>query len=191
MNTQNKINGATKPRVSKTDWLNAALDVLRESGIEAVRVERLADKLNVSKSGFYYHFNGRADLSAALLEHWKQLDAVPMSQMRNWGGASPVDVLQKVVETVSLYDLSGLDMAIRNWAATDPDVKKVYRKEAKQRVAHIRRIFESMGFVGDDLEMRVHTFVGYTTTERLVFSDMKPRERARLWKLRMELLTQP
>ena len=58
----------TKKRVSKGEWLDMALDILTHEGIEGVRIERLADRLGISKSGFYWHFRDRDDLYRQLLE---------------------------------------------------------------------------------------------------------------------------
>ena len=57
-------------RVKKSDWLNLALEVLEEGGIQAVRVEILAARLKVAKSGFYYHFRDREELYEKMLDHW-------------------------------------------------------------------------------------------------------------------------
>ena len=38
-------------RVSKNDWLVAAIDMLENDGIDKVNIERLARKLGISKSG--------------------------------------------------------------------------------------------------------------------------------------------
>ena len=49
-------------RVNKNDWLVAAIDMLENDGIERVIIERLARKLGVSKSGFYWHFKNKKEL---------------------------------------------------------------------------------------------------------------------------------
>ena len=38
-------------RISKAEWLDAALNALEEGGIDAVRIERLAKKLGTSRRG--------------------------------------------------------------------------------------------------------------------------------------------
>jgi AcrR family transcriptional regulator len=57
-------------RVSKDQWLAKALDTLESSGVEAVKIERLAKALGVSRSGFYWHFKNRQDLLEHLLDFW-------------------------------------------------------------------------------------------------------------------------
>ncbi|MBW1609519.1 MAG: TetR/AcrR family transcriptional regulator, partial [Deltaproteobacteria bacterium] len=57
-------------RVSKEQWLTKALDTLESSGVESVKIERLAKGLGISRSGFYWHFKNRQDLLEHLLDFW-------------------------------------------------------------------------------------------------------------------------
>ncbi len=177
-----------KARVKKTDWLNAALNVLGDQGIEAVRVERLASRLGVAKSGFYYHFKGRDDLCDALIQYWKTFDGAPVALQRGVEAQDPEKSLLTTVEMVDKFELWRLDLAIRQWAQSDPKVERVYRSEMAGRVRHITRLFSQLGFEGDELSMRARTFVAYTTTERQLFPDMTAKERKRLWAHRIRML---
>ncbi|MEP4805284.1 MAG: TetR/AcrR family transcriptional regulator [Hyphomicrobiales bacterium] len=177
-----------KKRFSKQDWLDSALDLLRTGGIEAVRVERIADKLGVAKSGFYYHFRDRAGLQKALLDHWVQLDGAPFLEERQFSEASPVEKLAIVADVVDSADLSRYDNAIRQWAHQDAKVRRVWRKEMNKRLEHIRGLFRSIGFEGEQLEMRVRTFVAYQVSERELFSELSAKNRSKLRSLRLKLL---
>jgi AcrR family transcriptional regulator len=61
-------------RVSRDDWLQRGLEVLRESGVEVevevVKIDHLARSLGVAKTGFYWHFENRAELLESMLEYW-------------------------------------------------------------------------------------------------------------------------
>ena len=43
-------------RLGKTEWIDAGLKALARDGVDAVRVERLAERLCVTKGSFYWHF---------------------------------------------------------------------------------------------------------------------------------------
>ena len=43
-------------RTSKNEWLRIALETLDEEGVEALKVDRIAKKLGVSRSSFYWYF---------------------------------------------------------------------------------------------------------------------------------------
>lgn len=187
--TQIKVDQSDKKkRVSKLDWLNAALRLLQAGGIEAVRIEPLAETLGVAKSGFYYHFKDRADLRAKLLQHWLELDGTPLIEEQKFRDASPADRIEIVADAVDRADLSRYDFAIRQWARTDPKVRRTWRKEMNKRLEHVRRLFRDLGFEGDELEARVRMFVAYQVSERELFSDLTSADRARLRCLRITLL---
>lgn len=59
------------PRLSADDWAQAALDLIAESGVNAVAVEPLARRLGVTKGSFYWHFPSRDALLQAALERWE------------------------------------------------------------------------------------------------------------------------
>ncbi len=61
-----------RARVSKRDWLLVALEALATSGVESVKVERLAKQLDVAKSGFYWHFKNRHAFLKELLRYWEE-----------------------------------------------------------------------------------------------------------------------
>ena len=56
----------------KSQWLGAGLDALRKGGVGAVRVERLATDVGVTKGSFYHHFRDRGALLDAMLEFWSR-----------------------------------------------------------------------------------------------------------------------
>ena len=58
-------------KAGRQDWIMAALTLLGRAGIDAVRVEPLAEKLGVTKGSFYWHFKDRDALHAAMLEAWQ------------------------------------------------------------------------------------------------------------------------
>ena len=62
---------AQAPRLNRDDWLDAAYEVVAESGFDAVRVLSIADTLKVTRGSFYWHFIDHADLIAALLQRWQ------------------------------------------------------------------------------------------------------------------------
>ena len=184
----NQVRRRAQRRVSKRDWLQAALKLLQVGGIEAVRVERLAAELEVNKSGFYYHFRDRADLHAALLEYWLELDAAPIAHAYGDPDVGPAEMLRMIAEVVDREDLSRYDSAIRQWARQDPRVRRVWRTEMKRRLQIVRGLFAALGFTGDDLEMRTRVFIAYHLVERDIFSDLSKDERIKLRDDRLQML---
>ncbi len=61
----------TTPQLSRRDWVVAALAALSQGGVAAVKVDRLATRLKVTRGSFYWHFKAHADLLGAMLDFWE------------------------------------------------------------------------------------------------------------------------
>ena len=61
-----------KPRLTRQDWIDAAMELLARAGIGAVTVDRLATDLDITRGSFYHHFSDREDLLRAVLGHWAE-----------------------------------------------------------------------------------------------------------------------
>src|SRR5689334_18372534 len=66
--------------VGAEDWIEAALAALRAEGPAAVAVERLAQRLGVTKGSFYWHFTNRDALLQAALTRWEARDTTELLQ---------------------------------------------------------------------------------------------------------------
>lgn len=60
-------------------WLDEGLEALRRSGTSGLRIDRLAERLGVTKGSFYAHFESKADYVDQLCSYWR-------------GRAAPIDV---------------------------------------------------------------------------------------------------
>lgn len=181
------MKGSGRFGVSRKQWVAAALGVLETRGIEAIRIQSLAEKVGVNKSGFYWHFRDREELLQALLSHWGDLEEVPLVNLGD-GNHMPEDILRSMADSVDRENLSGLDAAVRQWAKSDGRVADVYRQKMERRLSFVRSLFEELGFEGADLDMRAQTYVAYVTTERDVFPDLTPEQRATTRKARLNML---
>lgn len=176
--------------VSKQGWLIVALETLELGGIESLRIERLAARLNVSRSGFYWHFKDRNELLIGLLNYWtEEYTNVVIKELSKFK-MDPVSRLDNLMEIIWKHNLAKYDLAIRTWALTDSLAKKAVKKVNKIRLDYLRSIFSELGFVGDELEMRTMLFVAYQTWENPMFGKLPSQKWKKLKKLRLELLLQ-
>ena len=176
-------------RVSKSEWLEAALEVLEREGVDAVRVQRLARKLQISKSGFYWHFKDRNDLLQQLLDHWAHEYTEVVSENELLASLEPRERLYQITRMIDRHKLGKYDVVIHSWARADPLAKAATDKVTKIRLEFLRKIFRELGFDRDQVEMRAVLFIVYHSWERTTFEGMSDRKRESLRKLRLELLT--
>jgi AcrR family transcriptional regulator len=63
---------STRRRLTRADWITAALAAIADGGLAAVAVEPLAHRLGASKGSFYWHFENRDALLEAAIRRWEK-----------------------------------------------------------------------------------------------------------------------
>ena len=176
-------------RVSKNDWLVAAIDMLESNGIEGVNIEQLARNLGIAKSGFYWHFKGKKELYQHLLDYWShEYTEVVIGNIQH-SDDNTIQKLNHVMEMIEQYDLTKYDLAIANWAKNDPQAEAAVEIVYKKRMDYIGSIFAELGLDEDETEMRTRLFVCYHSWEKTMYKDLGPEKRAQLRKHRLALFT--
>ncbi|RVI81920.1 TetR/AcrR family transcriptional regulator [Sinorhizobium meliloti] len=134
---------------TKADWVAAGLSALTAGGIEAVRVERLAVILGVSKGPFYWRFKNRGELLEAIIEFWKRdFTADLIEQTSHFD--TPRERLEAlaelaVVSTSGALDVAKTECALRAWAAQDPLPRAAVREVDAMRTKHLTEEFKLLG----------------------------------------------
>ena len=115
--------------LGRADWVVAALEILANEGIEAVRITRLAADLGVTRGSFYWHFKDRDDLLAALIEAWEARNTSALIEALEGSG----DLIDAVLAIFEIWMTDEpfaprLDAAMRDWARRDAAVRRVVER---------------------------------------------------------------
>jgi len=180
-----------KERVSKADWLEKALDVLEIDGIDEVKIERLARELNISKSGFYWHFKDRKDLLRAMITYWEEEFTSVVTSNAEILDTSPRERIYRTMKMILESNLTRMELPLRVVAEADSVAWEMVNRVYQIRIDFFRSALSEMGIEGEDLEMRSHLFACYHTWEGIMFRDLPKATRANWLKLRLELLCSP
>jgi len=158
-------------KVTRDDWLKIALDTLISEGVEAVRVLALGQKLNVSRSSFYWYFKSRQDLLNQLLEHWRINNTHFIVQRAKRPAPSITQAVLNVTEcwlNESLFN-PRLDFAIRAWSRQSAKVLAVVNEADNERVSAIYEMFQRHGYDDTDAFVRARVLyfvqIGYYSLE--------------------------
>ncbi len=146
-------------RLTRADWLEKALEVLIESGVDSVRITRLADLLGVTRGSFYWHFADRGELLAAMLEVWNQSNTASIIAAASGPGTLEHRVLALFAAWVDpdLFD-PRLDFAVRDWARGDRELQEVITQTDQQRLDALIAMFADHGFSERQAIIRARNF---------------------------------
>ena len=151
----------TRTRATREVWLAAAYDVFVSDGIEAVKIMSLAKKLNLTRTGFYWHFTDLADLHDAVIDIWQSRNTGIILDRCAAPAQSLCDALFNLIDCwidADLFD-APLDLAIRNWARSDERLQHLVDTTDQNRLLAVTKVFEHFGVKGEAAHYRALTVI--------------------------------
>src|SRR3954453_5267818 len=103
---------AAPTRTPRTSWIEEGLRALGVGGPDAVRIEKLAQALGVTKGGFYWHFDHRSALLDEMLDAWERVgvDAV-IERVESEGGDARAKLRRLFAITTPSGELMKIELA--------------------------------------------------------------------------------
>lgn len=155
-------------------WLDAAYQVLVESGVDQVKVGVLAERLGLSRTSFYWHFADREALLAGLIARWQAQNTAKLVAQTEAPAATVSEAILNVFDCwidATLFD-SRLEFAIRTWALNDAALEATLASADATRIAALAAMFRRFGYPEDEADIRAHTvyltqigYISMRTTE--------------------------
>ncbi|MEJ8560673.1 TetR/AcrR family transcriptional regulator [Yoonia sp. GPGPB17] len=143
-------------KVTRNDWLNIARDILVNDGVGEVKILKMAERLGVSRSSFYWYFENRKDLLNALLEEWAQRNTARIVAhcRRDAGNASGAlcNFFECFVNP-AIFD-TRLDFAVREWARRDKGLRARIDAADDERMQAVKEMYQRHGYDAVDADAR-------------------------------------
>ncbi|MEO0682213.1 MAG: TetR/AcrR family transcriptional regulator [Pseudomonadota bacterium] len=158
-------------KATREDWLNVALDVLISDGVSQVKVLTLGERLQVSRSSFYWYFKSRQELLDALLRHWQDTNDAGLISMAEAPAATITQAVLNVFRITADAELfsTPLDFAIREWARRSGPVRRVLDLSDARRLDALTAMFARHAYPPKEAHARARvlyfTQLGYDQAE--------------------------
>ena len=180
---------AAPTRTPRTTWIQEGLRALGVGGPDAVRVEKLAQALGVTKGGFYWHFEDRPALLEEMLDAWERLvvDEV-IVRVESEGGDARARLRRLSALAGSSPDLMNIELAVRDWARRDNAVAKRLKRVDNRRMEYLRSLFDEFCPDEDDVEARCMVFYSLWIGSHFIAADHGARSRSDVLKLALTRL---
>lgn len=158
-------------RGSPEVWLQAACDVLLESGVDAVKILPLAKRLRLSRTSFYWFFEDREALLAALVARWRDKNTNGIVRQSEAYAETLAEAMLNVFDCWldgELFD-SKFEFAIRSWALQSGEILAEVREADRVRIEALTGMFMRFGLSRDAADVRARTTylvqIGYITMQ--------------------------
>jgi AcrR family transcriptional regulator len=178
-------------RTPRSRWIEEGLRALGVGGPDAVRIEKLAQALGVTKGGFYWHFDDRRALLEEMLDTWERVVVDEAIEIIEGGGGDARAKLRRLFAMASSPEALGLrmiDLAVRDWARRDKAVARRLRRVDNRRMEYMRSLFGAFCRDEDEVEVRCLLFASLFIGNRLIAADHGPRSRADVTDLALRRL---
>jgi len=179
-------------------WLDAAYETLVASGVNAVRIASLGERLNLSRGSFYWFFKDRDALLEGLLERWHQKNTVNLMRRCDDYAETMVEAVLNVIDCWFRNDLFDpkLEFAIRSWAIQSEKTREQMQAADNARIESIKKMLMRFSMPEDAADVRARSFyliqIGYISSQvnesledrmtRIpeyvaMYTDVRPKER--------------
>lgn len=129
-------------RKSKQDWLQQGLHTLAEDGLKGLKIDRLADRLGVTKGSFYHHFQNSQDYEKQLIAYWADQYLSTAVQLPQ-NPEEYIPLLDMLIEE-AFFPITEPEIQIRSWAQQDEGVREYVELVDMVRHNFVRKIFEEV-----------------------------------------------
>jgi AcrR family transcriptional regulator len=175
---------AAPTRTPRSGWIEEGLLALGVGGPDAVRIEKLAHALGVTKGGFYWHFDDRQALLDEMLDTWERVSVDEVIERVEREGGDARSKLRRLSSLAASSDEPlRIDLAVRDWARRDQKVSERLRRVDNRRMDYMRSLFGSFCSDDEDVEARCMVFYSLWIGNHFIAADHGARRRADVLKL--------
>ncbi len=179
-------------RTPRARWIEEGLRTLAAGGPDAVRIEPLAQALGVTKGGFYWHFEDRRALLAAMLDTWEQASTDEVIERVEAEGGDARVRLRRLFALASSGEglRTGIkhDLAVRDWSRRDRTVAARLRRVDNRRMDYLRSLFGAICSDEEDVEVRSMLSFTLWIGNHFMAADHGTRRRADVLELVLKRL---
>lgn len=145
----------------KEDWISLGYRLFSENGINGIIVEKMAIKLNVNKSSFYWHFKTKKDFINEVISYWVSIDTnrIITTVESKSSGREKFDELIKI----AFKKETNLDFIfyLKRYALKDQKIQTLIDQIDDERIDYVKHILMDIGFSEQEAFTKSSIFYKY------------------------------
>lgn len=178
------------PKNTVQDWIEAAQRTLVDEGIAGLKVDRLANRLGVTRGGFYHNFKDRDEFFEQIIRHWENSCRFLPDDPPPPRPGDAVEWLDRMIGRLiesDGYDYR-FDLAVREWARADKRAEWAVERADRERLDTLQKFFEALGCDRDHAAIRARVFYYHQIGYYAIGVRQSIAERRRNAELYMDIL---
>jgi len=145
----------------KEDWIILGYKLFSEKGINGIVVEKMALKLNVNKSSFYWHFKTKKDFINEIISFWVSTDTnriITAVESKPFGKEKFDRLIELAFKKEPYLDFI---FFLKRYALKDKKIQSLIDKIDNQRIDYTKSILIEMGFSKNEASIKSTLFYKY------------------------------
>jgi len=145
----------------KQDWINLGYKLFSEQGIAGIVVEKMAKKLKVNKSSFYWHFKTKKDFVTEIVSFWISKNTNQIISITD-SEKSGKEKFEKLIElSFKKEPFLDFNFFLKRYALKDKKIQSVIDEIDNQRIEYTKSILIEMNFSENDAKRKAQLFYKY------------------------------
>jgi len=166
-------------RLEPSDWIQCAQELLTERGIDGVRVEVLAKRLDVTKGSFYWHFKDREGLLNEMLQSWRKratLGIIERLESTHESADRRLHRLLRLQFDARKAEIGAeIELSLRLWARHDPKAALALQEIDELRLRYIGKLLEELGIAKEETRARAMLIYCYMRVSRTLADPIRDK----------------
>lgn len=145
----------------KEDWISLGYKLFSENGINGIVVEKMALKLKVNKSSFYWHFKTKKDFLNEIISFWNDTDTkniITKVESKPLGKEKFETLIEIAFKKEPYLDFI---FFLKRYALKDKKIQTLIDKIDNQRIDYTKSILIEMGFSEREALIKATLFYKY------------------------------
>jgi len=150
---------------NKQDWVSLGFKLFSEKGITGIVIEKMAEKLNVNKSSFYWHFKTKKEFVQRLIEFWIDNETEQIIRLTNNENSTSEKFRTLIALSYKKMPHQDFIFFLKRYAQKEKRIKTIIEKIDFQRVNYVKELLQEMGYSEQDANIKSSLFykhlIGY------------------------------
>ncbi len=145
----------------RQDWINLGYKLFSEHGISGIVVEKMATKLNVNKSSFYWHFKTKKEFVDELIKFWITTETEQIIREIEKAG-TPQEKLEQFLKIV-FKNGPYLEFVffLKRYAVKNKDIQNIIDEVDNKRLLFTSKLFKDIGYLKKEADTKASIFYKY------------------------------
>lgn len=181
--------------LTPSDWIEGAIGVLVDQGVDAVRIDVLARQLGVTRGSFYWHFKDRDDLLRSMLNAWRDDATQQLIQRFDKRHSDPRTLVKELLSLPfhgeQARRTASIELAIRGWARRDAMARQAVDEVDERRISYHAQVFSALGFSIAEARARAFAMYAYEVAESVLSNQGNDAQKDERRALVEQLIVMP